>query len=61
LAIRDPQATLPVGLDATPPAPIQMGSSESNDFRGYEVDLLHKIALANVVTPVLDAFMPTRQ
>jgi len=29
-----------VGLDDAPPAPIQIGSAESGDFRGYEVDLL---------------------
>src|ERR1700712_4815231 len=32
--------TLLVGLDNAPPAPIQIGSPETGDFRGYEVDLL---------------------
>jgi len=32
--------TLLVGLDDAPPAPIQIGSPDTGDFRGYEVDLL---------------------
>jgi ABC-type amino acid transport substrate-binding protein len=32
--------TILVGVDDAPPAPIQIGSPERGDFRGYEVDLL---------------------
>jgi polar amino acid transport system substrate-binding protein len=40
----DRGATLLVGLDYAPPAPMQMGSPETGDFRGYEVDLLRDVA-----------------
>jgi len=33
-----------VGIDDAPPVPMQIGSPESGDFRGYEVDLLDAIA-----------------
>ncbi len=36
-------ASLLVGIDDAPPAPIQIGSPEDGDFRGHEVDLLHEI------------------
>jgi ABC-type amino acid transport substrate-binding protein len=35
--------TLLVGLDNAPPSPMQIGSPETGDFRGYEVDLLHEM------------------
>jgi polar amino acid transport system substrate-binding protein len=44
VATLDRGATLLVGLDDAPPAPIQMGSPETGDFRGYEVDLLRDVA-----------------
>lgn len=34
---------LRVGIDDAPPVPMQMGTPESGDFRGYEVDLLAKL------------------
>jgi ABC-type amino acid transport substrate-binding protein len=40
----DRGATLLVGLDDAPPAPMQMGRPETGDFRGYEVDLLRDVA-----------------
>jgi polar amino acid transport system substrate-binding protein len=39
----DGGATLLVGLDDSPPAPIQIGSPQTDDFRGYEVDLLMEL------------------
>jgi polar amino acid transport system substrate-binding protein len=33
-----------VGIDAAPPVPMQIGSPETGDFRGYEVDLLEALA-----------------
>ncbi len=33
-----------VGIDAAPPGPMQQGSPETGDFRGYEVDLLEELA-----------------
>ena len=33
-----------VGIDDAPPAPMQLGSPDTGDFRGYEVDLLNEIA-----------------
>lgn len=33
-----------VGIDDAPPAPMQLGSPEAGDFRGYEVDLLEEIS-----------------
>jgi glutamine transport system substrate-binding protein len=36
--------TIRVGIDDAPPAPMQLGSPEAGDFRGYEVDLLEEIA-----------------
>jgi branched-chain amino acid transport system substrate-binding protein len=35
---------LVVGLDDALPPPMQMGNPAGDDFRGYEVDLLHEIA-----------------
>ena len=32
-----------VGIDDAPPAPMQLGSPDGGDFRGYEVDLLGEI------------------
>jgi hypothetical protein len=40
----DGGTTLLVGLDEAPPAPIQIGSPASGDFRGYEVDLRADLA-----------------
>lgn len=34
---------LRVGIDDAPPAPMQLGSPETGDFRGYEVDLLNEV------------------
>jgi polar amino acid transport system substrate-binding protein len=34
---------LQVGIDDAPPVPMQLGSPETGDFRGYEVDLLNEI------------------
>lgn len=34
---------LQVGIDDAPPAPMQLGSPETGDFRGYEVDLLNEV------------------
>jgi ABC-type amino acid transport substrate-binding protein len=33
-----------VGIDAAPPIPMQIGSPEAGDFRGFEVDLLSELA-----------------
>jgi ABC-type amino acid transport substrate-binding protein len=44
VATLDRGVTLLVGLDDAPPAPIQIGSPETGDFRGYEVDLLRNLA-----------------
>jgi polar amino acid transport system substrate-binding protein len=33
-----------VGIDDAPPVPMQIGSPETGDFRGYEVDLLEALA-----------------
>jgi polar amino acid transport system substrate-binding protein len=33
-----------VGIDDAPPVPLQIGSPENGDFRGYEVDLLEALA-----------------
>ena len=33
-----------VGIDDAPPVPMQQGSPEAGDFRGYEVDLLEALA-----------------
>ena len=33
-----------VGIDDAPPVPMQQGSPEAGDFRGYEVDLLQALA-----------------
>jgi polar amino acid transport system substrate-binding protein len=33
-----------VGIDDAPPVPLQIGSPEAGDFRGYEVDLLEALA-----------------
>lgn len=46
----DGGVSLLVGLDDAPPAPIQMGSPETGDFRGYEVDLLTELARRTGVT-----------
>jgi ABC-type amino acid transport substrate-binding protein len=35
---------LRVGIDDAPPVPMQMGRPEAGDFRGYEVDLLERVA-----------------
>ena len=35
--------TVRVGIDDAPPAPMQFGSADTGDFRGYEVDLLEEI------------------
>jgi ABC-type amino acid transport substrate-binding protein len=35
---------LRVGIDDAPPVPMQIGTPESGDFHGYEVDLLQKLA-----------------
>lgn len=35
--------TIRVGIDDAPPAPMQLGSPDAGDFRGYEVDLLEEI------------------
>jgi ABC-type amino acid transport substrate-binding protein len=35
---------LTVGLDDAPPMPMQIGTPEEGNFRGYEVDLLEEIA-----------------
>ena len=35
---------LRVGSDDAPPVPMQIGTPESGDFHGYEVDLLQKLA-----------------
>lgn len=45
-AADDPTARreLLVGIDDAPPVPMQQGSPEGGDFRGYEVDLLEAIA-----------------
>ena len=37
-------SVLTVGLDDAPPAPMQIGTPEDGDFRGYEVDLLEALA-----------------
>ena len=37
-------STLIVGLDDAPPIPMQIGTPEGGDFRGYEVDLLDEVA-----------------
>lgn len=34
---------LRVGIDDAPPAPLQLGSPGTGDFRGYEVDLLNEV------------------
>ena len=36
--------TLAVGLDEAPPHPLQFGTPEGGDFRGYEVDLLEELS-----------------
>lgn len=36
--------TIRVGIDDAPPAPMQLGSPDTGDFRGYEVDLLEEIS-----------------
>lgn len=36
--------TVRVGIDDAPPAPMQLGSPDKGDFRGYEVDLLEEIS-----------------
>lgn len=36
--------TIRVGIDDAPPAPMQLGSPDTDDFGGYEVDLLKEIA-----------------
>jgi ABC-type amino acid transport substrate-binding protein len=36
-------SVLTVGLDDAPPAPMQIGTPEDGDFRGYEVDLLEAL------------------
>jgi glutamine transport system substrate-binding protein len=36
--------TIRVGIDDAPPAPMQLGSPDTGDFHGYEVDLLEEIA-----------------
>lgn len=38
------QGRLVVGIHDAPPAPMQIGSPEAGDFRGYEVDLLNEFA-----------------
>jgi polar amino acid transport system substrate-binding protein len=38
----DHDRELLVGIDDAPPAPMQIGSPETGDFRGYEVDLLNQ-------------------
>lgn len=38
------QHVLLVGIDDAPPVPMQQGSPEAGDFRGYEVDLLEVLA-----------------
>jgi ABC-type amino acid transport substrate-binding protein len=40
----DQSPILRVGIDDAPPIPVQMGSPESEDFRGYEVSLLDALA-----------------
>jgi len=40
----DHDRDLLVGIDDAPPAPMQIGSPETGDFRGYEVDLLDEAA-----------------
>ena len=35
---------LRIGIDDAPPVPMQIGTPESGDFHGYEVDLLQKLA-----------------
>jgi polar amino acid transport system substrate-binding protein len=40
----DHDRELLVGIDDAPPAPMQIGSPETGDFRGYEVDLLREVA-----------------
>ena len=37
-------STLIVGLDDAPPIPMQIGTPEEGNFRGYEVDLLEEVA-----------------
>lgn len=37
-------STLIVGLDDAPPVPMQIGTPEEGNFRGYEVDLLGEVA-----------------
>jgi ABC-type amino acid transport substrate-binding protein len=37
------ERTIRVGIDDAPPVPMQLGSLEAGDFRGYEVDLLHEV------------------
>ncbi len=39
-----PRSRLLVGIDDAPPVPMQQGTPESGDFRGYEVDLIEEIA-----------------
>lgn len=38
------RGALLVGIDDAPPVPMQQGSPEAGDFRGYEVDLLDALA-----------------
>jgi glutamine transport system substrate-binding protein len=35
--------TVRVGIDDAPPAPMQLGNPDTDDFRGYEVDLLEEV------------------
>ncbi|MDF1503622.1 ABC transporter substrate-binding protein [Roseisolibacter sp. H3M3-2] len=42
--VRDPRRALLVGIDDAPPVPMQQGTPEGGDFRGYEVDLLAALA-----------------
>lgn len=37
------ERTIRVGIDDAPPAPMQLGSPDKGDFRGYEVDLLKEV------------------
>lgn len=37
------ETSIRVGIDDAPPPPMQLGSPETGDFRGYEVDLLNEI------------------
>lgn len=48
LTLTDTHAATPgilrVGIDDAPPVPMQLGSPDTGDFRGYEVDLLKELS-----------------